>query len=280
MPRSGTTVLRDILARMPGFATTTEVTRKAPVCMPLLRALSPFYRGEHRPVEAGSMWDRFVRGDTDVLGAADATPAARAFYTQAARNVLRLYGNPRFLAKCPRNGLRMDFLLEIFPDARFIHLVRDARAVCRSVLEKRGGKTGADGWWDVRPADWRQWVALDPVAAVAHQWDSVVRAVADRGTTLPRAQYREIRYEDFVADPVSSIRQVALFCDTDWPETDIRTHTHSVQSRNDKWGRVFNGEQLGVMAEIAGETMRRFGYNPGATDAASADAGWPAQSRS
>ena len=186
MPRSGTTALRDVLAAVPAFGSTTNLTRKAPTCYPALWLLGLVYRG-HRPLEAGTMWDRFVTGDHDVLRAADASPEARAYYTRAVANVQRYYGKPRFLSKCPRNGLRIEFLRAIFPDARFIHLLRDCRAVTRSILQKRQQSADMQQWWDVKPEGWREWLALPPVAAVAHQWDEVVRAVCASGAALPAA---------------------------------------------------------------------------------------------
>jgi hypothetical protein len=259
MPRSGSTAFHEVLARQPEFATTTHVSRKFPVCLPLLRLIAPFYR-VHRPGEAGTMWDRFVGAESDVLTAADVTPAARKFYTTAVTNVVRLYGRPRFLSKCPRNGLRMAFLHALFPDARFIHLIRDGRAVCQSVMERRRRAGDVQAWWDVKPAGWRQWASLEPVVACAHQWDEVVRAVAETGAALPSEQYLEVRYEDFTADPVGCMRGVAGFCGVVWSDAAIAEATREISSRNDKWAKVFSADEVARMMAVMGPTMARFGY--------------------
>lgn len=259
MPRSGSTVLHAVLARHPAFATTTRVTRKAPVCYPLLALLARCTR-DHAPGEAGAMWDLHAAGDSDVRRAGDVTPRARAYYTQAVENVLRLYRRPRFLAKCPRLGLRMGWLNEIFPGARFLHLVRDGRAVCRSLLERHRVDGAPDGWWDAKPESWRRWAALPPLEAVAHQWDEVVRAVCATGATLPPEQYREVRYEDFTAQPESFVRGLQDFFEVDWPEADLHRAARDIRSRNDKWAKVFSPEEVGTLMGIMGATMARFGY--------------------
>lgn len=206
------------------------------------------------------MWDRFVTGDSDVLRTSEATPRAKAFYTRAVENVLKLYKQPRFLSKCPRNGLRMEFLLAIFPDARFIHLIRDGRAVCRSILQERQKAGRLDAWWDVKPEGWRQWESMDPVDAIAHQWDNVVRAVSENGARLPPEQYIEVKYEDYAADPVAFVQRLTRFCEIEWPADAIREATRHIENRNDKWAKEFSPDQIGRITKIAGDTLKRFGY--------------------
>lgn len=239
MPRSGSTAYHRVLAEHPALATTTHLTRKAPACYPALKLLSLFVHN-HKPGEAGTMWDKFVTGDTDILRAADVTPASRRYYTTAVANVLRLYDRPRFISKCPRNGMRMDFLRAIFPDALFIHLVRDGRAVCRSVLERRQRAGGLDRWWDVKPEAWREMERDTPVASVGRQWRAVVRYVREVGQTFPAAQFMELRYEDFTRDPVGFLGRTAAFCGLDWSEDARRTASRSIEDRNDKWEKAFS----------------------------------------
>ncbi len=259
MPRSGSTAFHRVLSEHPDLATTTHVTRKAPTNYPLLKLISLVIR-DHKPGEAGTMWDRYVRGDDDVLRAADVTPENRRYYTTAVANVLRLYHRSRFISKCPRNGMRMEFLREIFPDARFIHLIRDGRAVSRSVLEQREGSGDRMKWWDVRPIGWRQWENEPPVASVAHQWRSVVQFVHDVGQTMPSDQYMEIRYEDFTRDPVNLLGRVCSFMDVAWSDEAIRAASRSIESRNDKWEKSFSTDDVAVMNRIMGDALKTYGY--------------------
>lgn len=259
MPRSGSTAFHRVLSEHPDLATTTHVTRKTPTNYPLLKLISLVVR-DHKPGEAGTMWDRYVQGDDDVLRAADVTPENRRYYTTAVANVLRLYHRSRFISKCPRNGMRMEFLREIFPDARFIHLIRDGRAVSRSVLEQRERSGDMMKWWDVRPIGWRQWEKEPPVASVAHQWRSVVQFVHDVGQTMPTDQYMEIRYEDFTRDPVKLLGRVCSFMGVAWSDEAIRAASRSIESRNDKWEKSFSVDDVTVMNQIMGDGLKAYGY--------------------
>jgi hypothetical protein len=259
MPRSGSTAYHRVLAEHPSLATTTHLTRKAPACYPALKLLSLFVRN-HKPGEAGTMWDKFVTGDTDILRAADVTPASRRYYTAAVANVLRLYDRPRFVSKCPRNGMRMDFLRAIFPDALFIHLVRDGRAVCRSVLERRQRAGDLRRWWDVKPDGWRDWEKAEPVASVAHQWRAVVRYVREVGQAFPAHQFLELRYEDFTRDPVAFLGRTAAFCGLDWGEEARRTASRSIEDRNDKWEKAFSPDEVATLNAVMDDELRHYGY--------------------
>lgn len=262
MPRSGTTALRDLLVLHSDLATTTDVTRKFPVHYPLIRLIGAVVR-KHRPLEAGSLWDRFVGPDSHVMHADDVTPRAEKFYRQLAGNVLRLYDKPRFLSKCPRNGLRIEFLRAIFPDAQFIHLVRDGRAVCRSVLEKRKKCGNVNQWWDAKPARWSEYARLDPVSAVAHQWLDVVNAVAESGRRLPAGQFIEVRYEDFVQDPLRFLEKLCRFCGLAWPGgDDMVAKVAGIDNRNDKWASTFDAEQVETLNEVMRPALLRYGYLP------------------
>src|SRR5436190_19524223 len=54
----------------------------------------------------------------------------------------RTTGKPRVLEKTPPNVLVMNWLLACFPDARFLHIVRDPRAVVSSMQEAREARLG------------------------------------------------------------------------------------------------------------------------------------------
>lgn len=259
MPRSGSTAFHRVLARHPEVATTTRVTRKAPVVYPALWVLARMTR-DHSPGEAGSMWNRYLRGDSDVMTEADLTPEARAYYRKAVANVLKLYGRTLFVAKCPRLGLRMRYLEEIFPEARFLHLIRDARAVVRSVLERRDHAGDRMTWWDMKPEGWRKWAALDPFEAVAHQWTEVVGYISSCGARLPAERYLEIRYEDFTADPIQTMRRTAEFCEIAWSGGTLDEAIRSIRSRNAKWAGEFSPAEEAQILAITSLTMKAKGY--------------------
>ena len=96
-----------------------------------------------------------------------------------------------FLEKSPHHCLHTDFLLKTFPNARFIHLVRDGRAVVASML--RGSKTWA-----------KDWASSDVDVATLGWIQKVEAAQSLKGRVAPE-NYIELRYEDLRSNPYQEL---------------------------------------------------------------------------
>lgn len=261
MPRSGSTIFHRIMAAHPHVVTTTNHSRKAPANPTLLRLIRriPRVLPDEKPGELGSMWDRFNQGGSDVMNADDVTDAARRFYRNVVQTHLEVYPGDVFIAKCPRLGLRIEFLKAIFPNARFIHLIRDGRGVCLSVLRRREGADGRNTWWDARPQNWRDLEQLDPVSSIAHQWLEVVTHIRNAGAEIG-GDYLEITYEHLIENPVETLRAVGEFCALDCPAPEQKPLIDSLQSQNDKWRKAYSENEINVLNRIMAPLLNHYGY--------------------
>ena len=212
------------------------------------------------PGEGGLLWDRFLCHDHDALDAADVTPRARRFYQRVLAAHLALYGKRRFLARYPANGLRIEYLHAVYPEAFFVHLVRDGRAVTQSVLRMREKDATLDAWWGARPRTWRALEKLPPLEAVSRQWVDVVTAIRASGATLPPDRYMELRYEDLAASPVDELHRFCDFCHLRWDAAIGEALAEGMQSRNYKWREAFTPADVSTMENIMGPLLRELGY--------------------
>jgi omega-hydroxy-beta-dihydromenaquinone-9 sulfotransferase len=117
----------------------------------------------------------------------------------------------------PRTG----FVREIFPDARFINVTRDGRAVVASVLRTSWwkGHLGPEAWqWGPLPpayaADWEASGRSFPVLA-AQCWKILMDAFADARELVPADQWMDVRFEDVVADPHGRLKEMLVFAGLD-----------------------------------------------------------------
>ena len=88
-----------------------------------------------------------------------------------------------------------DRLLHLWPDARFIHLVRDGRDVARSRI--------ARGWGGNAWSTSRFWLEAEVL------WDQL------RGR-LPPERWRDVRYEELVCDPHAVLDETCRFLGVRW----------------------------------------------------------------
>lgn len=75
----------------------------------------------------------------DVLRPEDATPRVRRYITGRFSRFLAQQGRARFMEKTPGNCLRMPFVMEVFPRAQVIHVLRDGRDVAISAAKEWSG---------------------------------------------------------------------------------------------------------------------------------------------
>jgi Sulfotransferase family len=191
--RSGTTLLKQMLDRHPELAIPTES-----YFLPQL-----WDRHGERPDREAFLDDlpRLARlRDWGVTRAdvAERLPAEPSF-PQAVQAIYRAYadarGKRRFGDKTPSYMQELDLLERAFPDARYVHLIRDGRDAALSFLALTR-----------RPSF--NWARPRGVGSVAVQWRREVEGARRFGRERVPGRYRELRYEDLVADPEARLREV------------------------------------------------------------------------
>jgi hypothetical protein len=192
-PRSGTTLLRLILDSHPRISCGEETH--------FLRDLGSIV-GRHWDLVATYGFDR-------------AWWVARIarFYATFQADVLARTGKARWAEKDPTYTLILELVDELFPDAVYVHLVRDGHDVVASFRDR----------WGYRSA----------VRAARGEWARYVRSARTLGARLPRERFLELRYERLVADPAAEARGLFDFLGEAWhPEVlDFDPAEHTATER-------------------------------------------------
>lgn len=221
-----------------------------------------------RPWEPYPIWEQNCPGFKEPhrdLRADDVTPVVKKNMRRAA-DALITQQRDRLLIKItgwPRIGL----LQEIFPDAKFIHIVRDGRAVVNSLLNVDWwtGWGGPDTWrWGtLTPAQRAQWEGYDRsfVALASIEWNILMDAMARARHYAAPENYLEIRYEDFCENTVGLTREVMDFCELDWsPPLEKAVSKYHIHNNNYKWQKDLTPAQQEIMNDIMGPYLRQYKY--------------------
>ena len=107
------------------------------------------------------------------------------------RSCGNLEGKPRWGDKTPKYIDEVRRLSVVFPDTKFVHVIRDGRDVCMSL---RGFR-------------WQG----ESIYSIAEYWRDVIEAGKAAGELLGPDSYMEINYEDIVLNPEASLRRVCKF---------------------------------------------------------------------
>lgn len=174
----------------------------------------------------------------------------------------RWQGRERFAAKLTGPG-RIGYLREIFPDARFIHIVRDCHSQVHSTLNVGFWKAGGGLerlWWNQDLPGFLEGhlhaaeASGDPVALAAAQWRSVVDSIREESRlVLKPTEYREIAYESFVEEPARCVLELWDWLGLEEDQRAIaRLRGFPVRKdANEKWRQAFTDEQKDTLSRWA-----------------------------
>lgn len=236
-PRSGTTLLRHIvdshsqiafLPEAPWFMNWLEkgigVSSQGfvtPDLVPLLLSKRRLFRDLDLGITAQELygwigsghelsWAKFIATLCDRYGEARGKP---------------LVGN-----KTPSFVRRIRAMHQLWPKARFVHIIRDGRDVFLSARAKWKDKVNVPQF-----TNWNQ----DSVTNAAVWWEWNVRLGREAGRLLNPALYYEIRYESLVADPFNECAALCHFLGVPFEAAMLR-HQENFQVRRRTDGAVIN----------------------------------------
>ncbi|MHC4925564.1 MAG: sulfotransferase family protein, partial [Planctomycetota bacterium] len=259
--RSGTTLLYKLLGRHPDVAFFSDADRRLQRSPRVAHLVTRFGIWD-QPHEAQVFWDRFREGEDDALDAGDLSDEARAWFQRRVGRVLRIKRSQRFLAKYPRLSARVGWINEMFPDALFLHLVRDWRAVVNSALGKwnrRDNHRGKGSWYGVRIPGWRE-MKDDPHAVVsARQYRWIALELERRAEELGE-RFMTLSYEDLCDHPVDTVRSIANWTGLEWSDSYQGTIRPRLRSRNHKWKENLDEETLGLIRAEDPKFSSRFEF--------------------
>jgi hypothetical protein len=276
--RCGSTVFHRVLSRHPNvmwlsgfcdhYPTRPEWNRRAVVAMgnPVLHRL---FGWKIQPGECYHFWDRHTFGFSEPcrdLVRGDVTARIK----KQVRGVMGTMLTPsrqRLLLKIT-GWPRLGYLEEIFDDARFVHLVRDGRAVASSLLHVdfwRGWR-GPQGWRAglLSPEDQATWESYDRsfVALAGIEWRIQMRAMEAARQALARAQFLEIKYESFCEDPMATCRQVLEFAELpSSPAFEREVARTSIKNTSHRWRDGLTPAQQRILDDLLHEDLLRNGYD-------------------
>jgi hypothetical protein len=161
-------------------------------------------------------------------------------------------GASRICERTPENTTALDLIGDIYPDARVVHIIRDGRDVTRSLASQ----------------DW----GPGSIRAAAEEWVTSVSKARLDGKNL--AHYREVRYEEMLADPRPHVTELYgwLGVDTRDDVVDAALTEAGVAFNVDprfptvavgKWRETFSADDERVFHEIGGALLHELGYASG-----------------
>lgn len=167
-------------------------------------------------------------------------------------------GKNRFIAKYT-NKPRIKYLNSIFPDAKFVHILRDGNATVNSLynrVKKAGWIAPSERkqWIKVFPKDWQEGIhrSTEPdITFLAYYYRHIVTRIFEQQKWLNESRTITVRYKGFTTSPMEAFRSVCDFLEVPWTKR-FKTHIRSnrLESRNYKWEKNLSSQQIEEMEDI------------------------------
>lgn len=259
--RSGTTLLGAMIGSHPDIICSPESQFKSD----LLRKLWPDYNDINKEAifeQLTKHW-RYKLWELDYSAVELATLTPHNSYASIMNSISLAYatkqGKPTvtsWVDHTPENISYAHNLLKIFPNAKFIHIVRDGRAVAASIM----------------PLDW----GPNSIIKTARWWMRMTAFGLAAEADLPSEQIMQVKYENLVLLPEQTIRQVSDFLEIDYHEAMLdavgftppsyTTRQHQLVGRKPnasmatRWREKLSARQIEIFENLTRDFLHHLGY--------------------
>jgi len=233
-----------------------------------LPILGPVLLEKYTVHEGYNFWDYYIKGFSTPcrdLTEEDLSIRSKLKIISAMSNLLS-NSRDRLLLKIT-GWPRITFLKSIFPDAKFIHILRDGRAVANSLIN-------IDFWWGWRgPSNWRwgelkeeyksEWLKHNKsfVALAAIEWKIILDALELTKKTLDNNNFLEIKYEDLCANPIDEFNKVFKYSELEFtPKFKKIIMNTDFKNTNYKWKTELNNKQKTILEDVLRDYLVKYNY--------------------
>ena len=229
-PRSGTTLVYQAMCHGLAIAYPTNLlTRlrleRSPLLYRLLAAvarataasgpsafqsdhgLTPGFGGPH---EAWQIWNEHFPNEPHYTPKGLLDEAQRRALYAAVAGIERAFHAP-FVNKNVKHSVRIQALVEIFPRALFVEVVRDPLMTAQSIYLAQTTRPYSGPWYSVMPKGVDDLLDLDPIARSAAHVFWIQRDIAEDRERVGEERFLRVSYERFCAAPNEELATVARF---------------------------------------------------------------------
>lgn len=161
--------------------------------------------------------------------------STRQIIIDALEQVAKTHPNRRWIEKTPNYIYDLDLILNSFPDAKVIWMVRDGRDVANSVLKK---SWGANNVFYAAKA----WVAAN-----------------HKNNALKDSRVLSIKYECFLTQPKEELTKIFNFLNFPCDDTQYFSRTVDASKMN-QWKQKMNKQQINIFEAVAFDCLKAHGY--------------------
>jgi hypothetical protein len=264
-PRSGTTLLYDMLLSAGGFAVYLAESNVFNLLIPRFGDLSN--RSNRERLLDAWLNSKLFRASglqaQSIRSRLEECHNGGEFLRTLMQEICSAQGALRWAENSPEGMLCLPLIKQLIPDALFVHIIRDGRDVATSLGKLRY----------VRAFPWEDRHGL---IGCGLYWEWMVEHGRNFGRTIP-SDYMEVHFEQLLMRPQETLDQIGPFIgqQLDYeviqqvaygsvkkPNTSFRQETPVDFNPVGRWEKSFSEDQLLRFERLVGKTLVDLGYEP------------------
>jgi len=276
--RSGTTILYKLLSTHPNVCWFSNYINIFPKCSYINifnRTLDVPFLGPRfkksimgrktwaiipRPVEADYLYHKYCRfEELKKTTEENFSLELENKFKNIIKNLLVYTKKSRFLSKQTANTQRIRLINKMFPDAYYIHIIRDGRAVANSLINVSWWEDMNIWWLGYSPRKWEE-MGKDPIKLCGLHWKHNLEEIL-KNKYLFEDRYIELRYEELIQNTRNTLYRITDFCKLSWPDNYKKIIPKKLFNMNYKWKKQLTKKQIEVLNETLSKELNNLGYN-------------------
>ena len=275
--RSGSTFFQRVFAEHPNISWLSILSHKFPHKPELNRLLMHLIdypiignvlKKRYKPDEHFQFWENNCQGFSYPgrdLTEEDITNKIEKDVINSTQKLLTSKRN-RLLVKTT-GWSRIRFYNKIFPDAKFIHILRDPRAAVNSMRHIRFwyglGYINRLAWGAFTESENEEWEKYNKsfVAFSSILWKRLINSIDSAKSNVPSSSFMEIKYEELCDKPIAIFKELTDFCELKWYKSfEECIKKQKFKSTNYKWKQDLTDKQQKTIEEITYNHLKIYGY--------------------
>ncbi len=169
--------------------------------------------GYNAPSECGSFWYRWLPRDKHFIDWNDFDRNIVHKIRQEVYSASNIIKRP-IVFKNLNAGQRLRLISRTFPNARIIHIKREAAYNIQSILKaRRNNNIPEHSWWSIKPPYYTSYLNLSEIKMCTAQYKGILKQIDEDRKLFPENQWKDIEYENFIDDPQMTIESLMDFLD-------------------------------------------------------------------
>ena len=185
----------------------------------------------------------------------------RDYFRNLVKKIAKYQGKEYFLSKRTANNRRIKQLIQCFPEAKFINITRDGRAVAYSLTKVK--------WWDDHKIWWKNQKTppelrrqnYSDIELAAINWVEEIKCIEEGIKSIPENNIISLKYENFAENSeeyiLKCLKHIGVEADSDWLNAVKKI---KIYNNNHLWERHLSAKEKEIVMDIQSDKLKELEY--------------------